>query len=166
MIAKIPIVRCEEAQGRFFKAFPGIKEWQNQRLQDVYERKPIYNPLDREVRLLGRPNDTHTYKQALAFGPQSGVGDILNIGLWRLSQYDPELLEVLAQVHDAVLFQYRTEHEKEVLDILGGCMSVKVPVRDIHGKERECIIQVEAAIGSNWSKQSKSNPEGLVEIEL
>lgn len=164
ILNKISVKAAETAQQRFFAAFPGIPEYHGYIKDRVRQRRSLYNPLGRSINLMHRPWDASTWRQGLCYGPQSGVGDILNIGLWRLWRRDPELVELLAQVHDAILFQYRPEREAEVIDAISTEMRVEVPITDIRGDTRTCVIPVELAVGWNWSKASPTNPQGLEEV--
>lgn len=170
IIAHVPVAQCAAAQEAYFEAFPEIKDWQKYQIARVSEQLPIYNALRRVVRLLGRPWDGHTHKQGLAFPPQGGVGDILNLGLWRLwSRYeavpDP-IVEVLAQVHDAVLHQFHPRHQDAVRAAIKDAMQIAVPITDFNGKARTMTIPVEWAVGDNWGKAGPNNPNGLKEIPL
>src|SRR5690606_6812964 len=137
MIAHIPVEAAREAQQRYFRAFPGIQEWQRYIIGRVERQLPLRNPFGRVIRLIGRPRDPHTHKQGLAFGPQSGIAELLNAALWRVwRRFDPELIQVLAQVHDAILGQYLEEREDEALRALKECMEMSFPVTDIHGVTR------------------------------
>lgn len=166
MIAKIPVAHAKIAQAKYFEAFPEIREWQEFQRERIEAGLPLYNALRRVVRLIGRPKDGHTYKQGLAFPPQSGVGDILNAGLWQVwRNCDPYLIELLAQVHDAILCQFRREDEDAALAALRKYMTVPHSVEDIRGVTRLCTIQVEIAVGGNWGKAGANNPDGLVEVK-
>lgn len=171
MIAHIPLAHAKAAQARYFDAFPEIREWQDYQGERVRNSLPLYNALRRTVRLFGRPKDGHTYKQGLAFPPQSGVGDVLNIGLWRVwNACDPHLIELLAQVHDAILCQFREEDEAAAVAALRELMTVHCPITDIRGVTRVCTIPVEIAVGRNWGKfndkpdKGPINLDGLVEV--
>lgn len=163
----IPVLVARKAQDAFFSAFPLLREWQKYIYAQVVEGLPIATPFYREVTLLGRPWDEHTYKQGLALTPQSSVGDILNTALFRIySQHDPDLIELLAQVHDAILSQWEEKQEDKAIQAILDAMRVETPIKDIYGVTRTCVIGCEIAVGYNWGKQSKSNPRGLVEIDL
>jgi DNA polymerase I-like protein with 3'-5' exonuclease and polymerase domains len=161
----IPVQVASKAQGAFFSAFPRLREWQKYIYARVVEGLPIITPFSREVTLLGRPWDEHTYKQGLALTPQSTVGDVLNTALFRVySRHDPDLIELLAQIHDAILCQWEKALEDKALAAVKECMTVKTPITDIYGTTRTCTIGVEIAVGNNWGKVSKANPGGLEEV--
>jgi DNA polymerase-1 len=171
MIAHIPVKAAREAQDRYFETFPEIRDWQNWTKERVLAGLPLVNPVGRTVRLFGRPDDGHTYKQGLAFPPQSGVGDVLNLGLWRLWRHcdaaEPQLIQLLAQVHDAVLGQFREDETSQALALaaLKHHMRVDTPVTDYRGTTRSCVIAVETAVGMNWGKAGPGNVLGIVEVK-
>lgn len=163
----IPVRVASSAQAAFFSAFPRLLAWQKYIYARVVEGLPIVTPFWREVTLLGRPWDEHTYKQGLALTPQSSVGDILNTALFKIySLHDPELIELLAQIHDAILSQWEEKLEDKAIEAIVKAMTVPVPIKDIYGVTRTCTISCEIAVGYNWGKRTKSNPRGLEEIKV
>lgn len=165
LIAHIPVSAARDAQDRYFDAFPEIRDLQRYIAERVFAGLPLYNALRRMVRLFGRPWDKRTVKQGLAFGPQGGVGDLLNLGLWRLwRDCDPDLIELLAQVHDAVAGQYRDELEEPALAAIRDLMPVRCPVVDFRGGRRVMTIPVEVAVGRNWGKFNDNPAKGHVNL--
>lgn len=163
----IPVAVAQKAQNAFFSAFPRLREWQKYIYARVVEGLPIVTPFGREVVLLGRPWDEHTYKQGLALTPQSTVGDILNTALFRIYvQHDPGLIWLLAQIHDAILSEWEEKKEDAAIEALVKAMRVETPVKDIYGVTRTCVIGCEIAVGYNWGKKTKSNPRGLEEVSI
>lgn len=175
MIAHIPIKAAAQAQGRFFEAFPKIREGQRLMAKRVENQLAIENPLGRAIRLFGRPWDGHTYKQGLAFPAQSGVADILDLALWQVwancDAVQDQTIQCLAQVHDAILGQFRERHEVEAVKSLFRLMRIPVPITDLWGVTRVCTIEVEVAVGRNWGKRNTDpnkgplNPDGLEEVK-
>lgn len=167
MIAHIPVKEATAAQRNYFSAFPGIPAWHDDVARRVQNGEPLTNPLGRTIRLFGRPWDKRTWRQGLAFLPSSTVADIINIGLyrvWRELDATPEQkAQLLAQIHDALLAQYRTGDTATVKRILE-LMSIPVPIKDIHGITRIANIETEAAVGLNWGHHSPENPTGVKEI--
>jgi DNA polymerase I-like protein with 3'-5' exonuclease and polymerase domains len=165
MIAHIPVKEAQLAYDNYHAAFPGIQVWQRQTKAQVLESQPLVNPLGRRIRLFGRPWDGHTYKQGLSYRPQSGVADILDLALWRVwHEHDPELVQTLAQVHDAILGQYPDGLRERAIMALEEGMTIPTPITGADGVERVMVIPVEIAVGSNWGKRSEDNPGGLVEV--
>jgi DNA polymerase I-like protein with 3'-5' exonuclease and polymerase domains len=163
MIAQIPLAQAKAAYANYMTEFDGIPAWQDWVRGEVQNKRPLVNPLGRTVTLFGRPWDKHTWRQALAFLPQSALADIDDIALWRV-WYDLETKGVylLAQVHDALLHLFptgRVDLEREVL----ARMAIPVPVTDFRGTMRVMTIGVETATGSNWGHHSEANPRGINE---
>jgi DNA polymerase I-like protein with 3'-5' exonuclease and polymerase domains len=168
MIARIPMKAAYSAQENYFSEFSFIRAWQNEIARKVKNHESLYNVLGRQFDMLGRPWDPHTVKQALSAIPQSSVADILDLGMWRVWRYqDPtggerEDLELLAQIHDAILGQF----EKGRLDVLHETkrlMQIPIKVKGLDNKVRVMQIEAEIAIGYNWGKKSESNPRGMYE---
>lgn len=163
----IPLAVAKAAQGAFFGAFPRLMAYQKYIYASVVEGLPIATPFGREIILMGRPWDEHTYKQGLALTPQSTVGDVLNTALFRVwSKHDPDLVQLLAQIHDAILAQWEEKKEDQAICAIADCMKVTLPITDIYGVTRSCQVGFEIAVGYNWGKKSKSNPRGLEEISV
>lgn len=172
LIAHIPVDAAETAQRAYFRAFPNIPLWQRSIGADVKDQIPLSNPLGVRVKLFGRPDGSHTYKQGLSFKPQSLVAHIINLAIWQLWRYmDPEELLLLAQVHDAILWEHPIAHRDAVLAKALPFMRIPVPITDFRGVERTVIIETEAAVGHNWGhrnldpKRGPLNPRGLIDVE-
>lgn len=173
IIAHIPLAVARAAQSAYFEAFPQIRAWHRWVRKQVEEQMEIIGPLGRGVHLFGRPWDEHTFKQALAYGPQGGVGDILNLGMWRIwKRYDPHMVQLLAQVHDAILLQFPEKEESDIVPRLVEAMRVTTHITDFNGVQRQCEIPVEIATGWNWGKRNtkaergRLNPRGLEELVI
>lgn len=159
----IPLHEAKRGFSNYMTEFPGIPAWQQHTRARVHAGEIIINPLGRAWLPFGRQWDKKTWRQALAFLPQSTLADIMDIALWLVWYYlEPMGVELLAQVHDAILHmtpQDRLDLEREVLRL----MQIPVPVVDIHGVTRTMTIGVESAVGKNWGHKSEVNPLGLAE---
>ncbi len=159
--AHIPLHEAERAYDRYFGEFPGIKTWQRGIKQQVKEERVITTCLGRRRQFFGRYWDMHVVRQAVAFIPQSMVADILNVALWNVwRDLDDErgLIELLAQVHDAILLQF-PEHAD--LEMVGEEMRARmeIPV-EVNG--RTMIIPTDYETGYNWGHYHKDdNPRGM-----
>lgn len=161
---RIPVEAAREGQRRYFKAFPGIRGYQNFVREKVQNQETIVTPLGVRFKLFGRPWDESTFKEGLAKIPQSMVGHIIGMGLWQIYNFVPEA-KLLAQVHDAVLLAY-PKGDKITLWKSLQLMKVPVPIEGVDGKTRTIQIEVEAATGHNWAHRSDDNPNGIKEIDL
>lgn len=156
-------LKVEEAvmvsfQNAYFKAFPGIRTWHQAVAMKLARDSAMITLLGRPRTFFGRSNDDSTLREAIAFEPQSVVGDLLNLGLWRLWRYEPRI-QILGQVHDAVVFQYPDNPATET-SILNSALSLTaIPITS---SGRTLIIPSECKVGWNWANASPSNLNGLV----
>lgn len=167
---RIPVEQAREGQLRYFRAFPGIRDYQTMTRTTVENQEYIITPLGIRFMLYGRPWDDSTYKEGLAKTPQSMVGSIIALGMWRIYHELPEI-QLLFQVHDAILFQFpkgRYDLVRRALEL----MTIPIPVTGVDGKTRVLKIATEAAVGNNWghynTKPAKGrlNDQGLRTIEF
>lgn len=144
-----------EFQQKYFTAFPAHQRWHAAVASEVLQYGNLVTITGRRRWFFGRRNDDTTVREAIAFGPQGAVGDILNQGMlrvWRLN-----ICQLLLQIHDAILVQYPEHLESEILPVL--IETIKVPIT--LANSRTLIIPSEAQTGWNWAKQDKNNPDGL-----
>lgn len=153
-ILKVQRSLIEAFQENYFQAFPGIPKWHQTTASELHSQGFLITPLGRRRFFLGRRYDDATLREAIAYRPQSTIVDILNIGLWRV--WRSNLVQVLGQIHDAILFQYPEHLEAELLPKVLELMRVPVP---INGRVME--IPVEVSVGWNWAKADDENPYGL-----
>ncbi len=152
-----PRAEAYSAYERYFDWAPRIRARQQEIKAILMEEGALTNPLGRRCQFFGKLDDPHTFKQALSFIPQSMTADVLNLGLHRVwRELEPDRVHLLAQVHDAILFQARPEDE-EVWALVEKLMTIPVVMRD----GRIMTIPVEAARGKNWGKRSADNPAGM-----
>ena len=167
MHLKIPLPQAKDFQDDYFRAFPELRKWHNDVRVSLSTTRSISTPLGRTCHFTGRPWDSDTIKSAIAYAPQSTIGDLLNLGFYKVwTMYDKihspdNPLELLTQVHDSILIQYREEDESWLLKAVADALTVPV---DINGKE--CVIGVDVQTGWNWGKQiEKRDPAGNVVVE-
>lgn len=153
----IPEALAREFQKRYFAAFPGIRmygEWVKEQLKT---KGYLTTPLGRTRYFFDRPDAPETIRKAVAFVPQSSIGDLLNRALLAVWKAAPDLgVELLAQVHDAILFQYPASREHGVIPKVLDLMQVPFTYGG-----KEFTIPVEAAVGYNWAHKDKDNPNGV-----
>ncbi len=166
---RMPLKAAQDGQQRYFRAFPMIRLWQDDVAEKVRNQEPLVNPLGITVRLFGRPWDEHTRKQGLAFFPQGLLAHIINIAAWRVwRELDVENggdLVMLAQIHDALLFQV-PKGRTDLVQRAAALMRVPIDIADPRGVVRRTTIDVEAAVGQNWGHKSAANPDGITEIDV
>ena len=148
---KLPLSLCQDFGFSYYKAFPGIPALHNDiqvyLIEDAarpHGPQGIFTPTGRRRFSFGLPFEAETLRAIVAHMGQSMTGDIMNVGLWRLWHYPK--IELLAQIHDAALFQYDPAQEKEVLPAVLRMMETALPVGP-----RTLVIPSELKIGWNWA---------------
>lgn len=157
--------------------FGGIARWQEETTRTVKETGSLITPLGRKRQFWKRLNDDKTIREAVAFVPQSLIGDLLNLGLWNVwyqlelanhPAVEPGDLQILMQVHDSVVGQIRKDKVDVILPLVLECLSNLIPVNG-----RTMLVPAAAKIGYNWCERSVDkktgrviNPNGLVKWKV
>jgi DNA polymerase I-like protein with 3'-5' exonuclease and polymerase domains len=165
---KIPIKLAEDFQSRYctgpsaaFPAIPRFWQWVATQLQTTHQ---LVTPFGRQRHFFGRPGDDTTLREAIAYLPQSTTADRINLGLWRVWYHMPQI-QVLAQTHDSVTFQYReSDDENAVIRRALELLRVELLHTAVSGRVRRYVVPGEAKIGWNWGNVARdgSNDEGLL----
>lgn len=145
---KIALALAEEFGRNYYSSFPGIPAYHQAVQIRLAQTRSLWSPTGRFRRFFGPRFDAETLRQAVAHLPQSLVGDVLNVALYRIwEKLDPVPVQILLQIHDAILFQYNPAHEAETLAIVKRLMAVPLQV----GK-RTLTIPCDITCGWNWGK--------------
>jgi DNA polymerase-1 len=137
----------EAFQERYFDKFKGIPRWHAALQRQLQSTACLVTPMGRKRVFHDRLSDDSTLRKAIAYVPQSTIGDLLNLGLLRVWKYldtNRGVLEILGQVHDAVVLQVRESH----LFMIGEAAKLMVIPVPING--RIMIVPVEGKYGDDW----------------
>lgn len=162
--AKMPVPVIEDFQQKYFESFPGIPAWHKKVIRSVQLEHKVTTCYGRERIFFGRADDAATWREAIAYEPQSTIGDTLNFAAWRVQRkWQGKTVELLAQVHDAIVVQYPEALEDEILPQILSEMIFPVPING-----RYMIIGVDAEVGWNWAhfdeKNPEKNPDGILKF--
>ena len=139
----------EKLSGNMLKvkgAFPGIRDWHRTIRLELNEKGCLTTPLGRRRQFWDRLSDNSTLRQAIAYVPQSTIGDLLNLGLYRVwNELATEGVEVLGQVHDAILGQCPVDKIDELMPKVLERMHNPLMVDG-----RKMIIPSSVEIGDTW----------------
>jgi DNA polymerase-1 len=162
---KVETAVAEAFQNQYFRRFPGISDWHVWVAKQLQTKGHLITPFGIRRNFWNRRWDDATLREAIAFVPQHCVGVLMNVGiykLWEKFEGKPGAdVQILLNLHDAVLGQVRIDKADELLPQVLECLRFPFPITDIKGKSREIIIPFDVEIGKNWLKASVSNPEGL-----
>ncbi|NJL70370.1 MAG: hypothetical protein HC888_01570 [Candidatus Competibacteraceae bacterium] len=150
----------EAFQPRYFAGFPLIPLWQQKTIEEIRTTGTLITPYGRRRHFYGRGDDSETWRQAIAYRPQSMTGEQIDRGITQLWRGMPEA-QLLIQVHDSILFQVPyAQHEELVpraLELL------RFPVELKHGRMFE--VPLEAKTGYNWGNRFDDKKTGKVDNE-
>lgn len=137
----------------FRGAFPKIKQWHLDTAKQLQTEGFIVTPMGRRRQFFGRTWDDATLREAVAYVPQSLVAEILNLGMfkvWRdLDAVHGGPLDLLGQIHDAILGQSPLGMRSEIAGLVKEKMKVEVPI-----KGRIMCLQADIKFGPNWKAAS------------
>ena len=162
--ARVETSLMEEFQTKFFRAFPGIREWQQAVARKIQTQGYLENPFGFRRTFWGRKWDDAVIRDAVAFEPQSSVGILMNRGILRLWEEleDNEKLMLLFNLHDAVGGQIRDDLLGEYLPKVLELLTIPMQITDINGKTRDVTIPMDVEVGKNFGKwHAEKNPGGL-----
>lgn len=145
---KFPRHLIEAFQRSYFGAFPAIPRYHDYVRGQLKDFAFLTTLFGRRRFFFGRPDNAATVREAVAYGPQSMTADEIDTGilkLWRANR-----VQLLIQVHDSILFQYREEEEDEILP--WALETLKAPLVLKHG--RDFVVPTEAKVGWNWGDRS------------
>lgn len=158
---KVPTKLMETFQTAYFRAYP-IPRWHTWTAGQIQTIQQLTTPFGRRRHFFGRPNDDTTLREAVAYVPQSATADRMNLALWRIWYYMPQV-QLLAQVHDAVYFQFPENLDPSNI-ISEALIHLKTEIKHTrpNGQTRIFDVPGEAKVGWNWGNyHEKHNPDGL-----
>ena len=155
----VTIDTMKKFQFGYFKEYKGIPIWHTSTATTLQTKGVMTTHLGRRRYFMGRRYDDATLREAIAHEPQSIVGDLLNLGMYRVWKYSI-INYLLSQLHDAILAQFKEEDEEEAITELKEMLTIPVQING-----REMVIPVAVPVGWNWAKydykKPERNPDGL-----
>lgn len=145
----------EDFQRAYFREFPEIPAWHLEVKERLQVDRCLTTPFGRIRWFHGRPDDDATLREAIAYVPQSSIADYLNTGLrdvWRRLRN----VQLLLQVHDAIVFQF-PEEEEDCIEEVVRTLQIKISHRG-----KNLVIPSEPKVGWNWGAFGPNNPDGMV----
>ena len=124
---------------------PLIVNWQNKTKEEIRATRTLISPspFNRKRVFRGRLSD-NLFRSALAFRPQSVVGEILEVAIQDIHDHS-HYLEPLLNVHDEVVGQSLPENLERAMVEVKGCMEIPLQINN-----RELVIPCEFKTGSDW----------------
>ena len=153
--AKLPVAMVKEFHENYFRAFPCLPAWHQSIFWALENVGQLTTPFDRRRFFFDRPKEASTRREAVAHQPQSMTGDQINTGILKL--WRGNRVQLLVQVHDSILFQYREEEEAEIIPWALDNLPTTIRL----ARDREFTVPTDCAVGWNWGYHGPDNPDGL-----
>lgn len=118
---------AERFQNRWFAMHPGIREWHERTLNDLYTKRCVTNKFGYRRFYFGRMD--RLLPEALAWIPQSTIAFVTHHGLVNISESGLPI-ELLLQVHDSLIGQFPTRYRYLLLPKLRELLRVTIPYDD------------------------------------
>jgi DNA polymerase I-like protein with 3'-5' exonuclease and polymerase domains len=157
---KVETQVVESFQTKYFKAFPNIRKWQMWVAREIQTKRKLVTPMGRVRNFWDNPREDASIRAAIAYVPQSTVGDLTSRGLLDIWTNEKDV-QILNNIHDAAFGQIPIGREQELLPRILKRLTYPMTVVDIWGVSRQMVIPWEAQTGYNWGKARKDNPQGL-----
>ena len=128
---------------------PLLVQWQNKTIETLHATRIIVTPLGRKRIFMGRL-DEEAERSAIAFSPQSTVGEITQLGgrALQINLAKAELnADLLMNIHDENIIQNRVEDRKLVYPIIRESMEI---THRVNG--RDLTIPIAMKRGTNWGE--------------
>lgn len=139
--------KAREDLNKYKSLYPMLEIWWRRVEEQMAKTRTMTNYFGRKRTFFGRWGQD-MIREAIAYYPQSTVGDLLNYGIIRAWKNLPPQWELLANNHDAILMQVPdgtpNEHLSRWLKHY-----FEIPL-EIHG--RKFIIPMDIKTGKNWGE--------------
>lgn len=155
--AKLDVNIVEAFQPRYFSAFPAHRQW-HEWVDHNLRKNGYLDTIDglRRRYFFGRRSDPDIFREALAYGPQGSLANIVNAAMQTIWSMD--ICAIVMHDHDALTFMYPEAKEDVVLSQILPALVHRVPLAN----GRELAIPYDCKVG--WNKgdyDADRNPEGL-----
>ena len=151
---------------RYFGEFDAIPLWHVWTANELQTKQRLTSIHGRSRDFFDRTNADETVRKGLAFLAAAATADNLNLGMWRVWKYMPQV-KLLAQVHDAIYFQIKEnlDHDEILHEVE---KHLKVELTAPNG--RKFSVPTDIKSGYNWGNFvpgdkekniAERNPKGL-----
>lgn len=168
---QIPLHQAKTIIGKYLSGYPGIETTFWESIKNQLSRKESYrtitNLFNRSYIFLDRWGPD-LFKAAYAYIPQSTVADIINrwgiLHIYERQDLFPEF-ELLAQVHDSLLYQVPIKDNFKKL--AGQLKLIKARLETpLEYRAKRFSIPADFEIGFNWGEMSEIKFDGTIDEQI
>ena len=150
--ASITAKEAKRAVNLFHEIYPGYRKYFSKIEEEILRTGALTNICGRRRDFFGRKGKAgiaSVVREGVSFMAQA-IGDVINAAMIRVyEQADPDLLRLLLQVHDALLFDFAPEDMDEAIKLV--VSEMEKPIKLPGG--REIVIPAEASwTKTNWAE--------------
>lgn len=147
----VPEAQCKRFLQAMAAGVPAVGRWQASKEQEIKSTRCVTNNFGLRRTFFGIIDD-ETVREAIAFSPQSTVGQLMNFALERIYHESGLMNEMdfLLQIHDACLGQSPVDKVKEHTDVVRKLMEIPLII-----KSRELTIPSDLEVGPSWGELKK-----------
>lgn len=149
--ADVPERECKRLLQAMASNVPAVVRWQAEVESQVKSTRTVTNAFGLRRTFLGII-DNDTVREAIAFNPQSTVGQLMNFALERIYHESGLMgeMDLLLQIHDACIGQSPADKVQSHTDVVGQLMNIPLMI-----KGRELIIPSDLEVGPSWGELHK-----------
>ena len=137
--------QCQDLLDAYFIAYPKVKAFQASIRTQLSRTMSLTNIFGRKITYFAHWGD-NLFRSAYSYIPQGSVGDMTNQGLKNIYDELSLPVDILLQIHDAVLMQVKYPLiTQELIDTIHDLMSFEITI-----KQHKIKIPVDVDIGPNW----------------
>ena len=155
------VIRCSAEEAKMYlkirdEMYPAIAKWKENTFLEAHTKGYLETPFGYRTfywnvlePIPGQPGKFRKGKEAreaLAMRPQSSGAAMLREAMLELDQYDNDLFNFLAPIHDAILVECPEEKVSDVVDLMKKAMERQFT--ELGGLS----IETEAKVGFRWSE--------------
>jgi DNA polymerase I-like protein with 3'-5' exonuclease and polymerase domains len=177
-VLKLPMKVCVEFQARYCRgsansnirpAYPALRQYWTWIADRLQTEGHITTPFGRKRHFFGDQRSDATLREAIAFVPQSMTADRTNLWLWKMWATLKDRIQLLAQTHDSITFQFR-EDDPDPDEIIDAVINLLNEIKLVDPKSQRVYVAPGAAkVGWNWApyvhnsgEARVGNPAGLI----
>lgn len=145
-ILGVPTKVAEGIKSKYYATHPLIR--QNQlNIQRQLKMTCTLNTIFGRRRYFHGRMDEATFREAYAYIPQSMVGDLLNMGLKKVYKELGDKVDILLQVHDAIMWQADEDIFDSLVSQVEECLQIPLEMNGF-----KFIIPADTKVGYNWGE--------------
>jgi uracil-DNA glycosylase family 4 len=154
----VPAHECKRMLQAMASGVPAVVRWQAEVEDTLKSTRAITNAFGLRRTFFGMI-DNDAIREAIAFNPQSTVGQLMNFALERIYHESGLIHEIdfLLQIHDAAIGQSPADLVQRHTDAVGTLMEIPLTI-----KGRELTIPSDLEVGRSWGELGK--PEWIGKI--